>query len=224
MIIEEFQGLEERNLLLQDFVHQTKRYSIKPEVEISVKQVVKTVSQPLIEIKETDSILEEENINSINPNSFVSASSPLLANKEESKIVSDSVPIDSTPKKQEIISEESEAAPNSFSIASEEIPKMVEKPSGFSARPRINRTRVSFIKKNFVNVKIQTDSVHIGDRHVDVLDRATGPDREIPVYRAVACTADFRHPVEDLYDQIKIDYRFLEQKVYKNYSCIKLIC
>ena len=44
------------------------------------------------------------------------------------------------------------------------------------------------------------------------MDRATGPDREIPTYRTKEVMADLRHPIEDVHDQLKLEYISLQNE------------
>lgn len=68
---------------------------------------------------------------------------------------------------------------------------------------------------DYIEREIQTDLIDFSNYRelVDVMDVATGPDKPIAVYRSVAVLADLRHPIQDLYDALQIDYSILERNV-----------
>ncbi|KAJ3315053.1 hypothetical protein HDV04_004853 [Boothiomyces sp. JEL0838] len=68
------------------------------------------------------------------------------------------------------------------------------------------------IKKQFQDKNIQTEQIEITEITKDFMDKATGPDREIPVYRPFGIQVDLRHPIEDAHDQLKFDYQQLKEE------------
>jgi hypothetical protein len=132
-LLQDFENLEESNLLFKDFVEQKSKYSPERTIDIQVQQVIKEVV---------------------------------------------------------------EVAPAVV------VPAVVD--------PVFTR-EVSDRYFDFSHKEIQTDPIEGEFRMVDVMDKATGPDREIPVYRNVAVLADMRHPVEDAHDKLLKEFKVLEQ-------------
>jgi hypothetical protein len=132
-LLQDFETLEESNLLFKDFVEQKSKYSPDRTIDIQVQQVIKEVVE---------------------------------------------VPAPST----------ATDAPN-----------------------QVYTREVEDRYFDFSHKEIQTDPVDGEFRMVDVMDKATGPDREIPVYRNASVFADMRHPIEDVHDKLLKEYKVLEQ-------------
>lgn len=60
---------------------------------------------------------------------------------------------------------------------------------------------------------IQTERDIFDKRDIDQMDKSSGPDREIPVYRSVAVFADLRHPAQDQNDQLKSEIQSIQGQV-----------
>jgi hypothetical protein len=66
-------------------------------------------------------------------------------------------------------------------------------------------------KKETLNQEVQTDEIDLyKEKEIDLMDRATGSDREIPTYSTKAVMADLRHPIEDVHDQLQVEYVSLQ--------------
>ena len=211
-LLEEFEDLEERNLLLQDFLSQKTSYSTSSTIEIQVKQVVKEPSLPKLSVNE----------NPVPAAPATEVSHPItdpLVSIDESQIGETSQviskPLDQQMKVETGDSIISSPATDEYQQVLAEIPSFLGKPK-FKAR-RLTRAKM--------NVEVQTIPVYFGSDkpYVDLMDRATGPDREIPVYHGVGCQADFRHPVEDLYENVVVQYQYLQQEVSEKTSMLLMV-
>jgi hypothetical protein len=203
-LIKEFEDLEEHNLLLQDFLSQKSTYSTNPTIEIQVKQVVKVPSISNIPIKER---MEEPQNEATS--TFIQAFQPLNkineSHNSESEQLEELDTIVSLENSDLIMSDDSVAGAAEIITTLVETPNFLEKPKFISRR----------IIKTKVDAEAQTNPISFSSDkgYVDLMDRATGPDRDIAVYRGVGCQAEFRHPIEDKYDEMKIAYHFLEEEV-----------
>lgn len=210
-LLEEFEDLEERNMLLQDFLSQKTSYSTSSTIEIQVKQVVKEPTLPKLSANENP--VPAAPATEVDPPN----ADPLVPIDENQKGETSEViykPLDEQMKVENGDSIISSPATDDYQQVLAEIPAFLGKPK-FKAR-RLTRAKM--------NAEVQTIPVYFGSDkpYVDLMDRATGPDREIPVYHGVGCQADFRHPVEDLYENVVVQYQYLQQEVSEK-TCIVMV-
>ncbi|KAJ3323417.1 hypothetical protein HDV06_001937 [Boothiomyces sp. JEL0866] len=89
--------------------------------------------------------------------------------------------------------------------------ELKETPRSSVIQPTEVRTSVASKKQVFDKIT-QTEEMEKEEVNIDYMDKATGPDREIPVYRPLAIQVDLRHPIEDAHDQLKSDYQQLKEE------------
>ncbi|KAJ3274365.1 hypothetical protein HDV01_002969 [Terramyces sp. JEL0728] len=157
------------------------------DIVIQKDEYTKKIALQFAEIEEENSLFKDfvEQRSKYSPDRLIEIQVNQIVKKVEQKV-------EIKPEQKSSQSEELRGSPR---------PSVLD---GLEVRPSLA------IKKQFLDKNIQTDEIKeemLSSK--DFMDKATGPDREIPVYRPFGIQVELRHPIEDAHDQLKHDYQQL---------------
>lgn len=212
--IEEIGNLEEKNLLLSDFVEQHSNYSTSQHIKIQVVQLMRPEKKDLICVpaKIVPLIIEGSALrNSLLMQSVDLVSANLNQAVEESSLFNFAI---------EKIEEVKSPMASYYDSEKDLVSKEVQTDDIIELQKTPELDRLTHIKKFTFKSEVfevkgvdKVKGVDVKEiTYVDFMDRATGPDYEIPTYRNVEVCANMRHPIENSFDLLKDAYSTLEKE------------